>query len=285
MADGRSAEAETNATTNSANESYKLVFRDFTQSIFPLSTSENNLIKEAQEAANKNLQERARADKKAEAQKEEAAHNAKLVTSETAAVTEHFRKGEVFKAQMRLAEDYLTSAPEVFKEIAKGLQTSTAKFKNEVYVEDLTSNFPQIKIDDGYITDTTILGINSKCNPRSKSLDSEKLEQAARRFNDMLKSHTTSERETQVWADEAAARALVNFAQKLPKTEAAQLMMRAAEINQELGRTWLPTLRVSMADLDGDGIPMELKQVDLLVPYQCRMFDYHLGTVPIFKAR
>lgn len=207
--------------------------------------------------------------------------NANVEADEIARMLE---RNDVFPAQIRLAEDYLTMQAGEFRAVLNSMKSKTAKSKQDVYESPSkdadTGNISgkEIYLNDGIFTDTRLIGLYRDIVPRSKALADDKLEQAARRFNNMLGTHTTNEGKAYFGADDAATTALLNFAESLPKNDAAMLMQRAEEINQELGRYDRPSLRVSLKDLDGDGIPNELNRVQLVVPFRCSRGDYHLST-------
>lgn len=107
--------------------------------------------------------------------------------------------------------------------------------------------------------------VASSYKVESAPLANESLETIARRFNDLLEST----RSRFGWANEAAAKVLMDKVKDLPNNEKALLLNRAVQINSDRidGEGWgLPMLTVVFTDLDGDGVPMELQDVRLRIP-------------------
>lgn len=186
-------------------------------------------------------------------------------------------QGKVSEVKVRLAEDYLTMWPADFNKVLGSVkQGSIASAKiPDIYFEKVSGD--QKKTDvfmDDTVNDDTRLIEFREIKPESTPLKDDNLERAARRFNGLLGiqtniwRHQVTNSERKHGTDYAAATALVDYAQSLPASQAAILMSRAEEINMELGRHDRAKLDVVMADLNGDGVPNEIKTVRLTIPFR-----------------
>ncbi len=186
-------------------------------------------------------------------------------------------QNKIDEARVRLAEDYLTMWPADFNKVLGSVkQGSIASTKiPDIYFESVeeTSKGTDVFLDDTVSDDTRLIGIFRETKPESTSLTDDNLERAARRYHNLLGTQTNIWRnqitnsDRKHGTDYAATTALINYAQSLPESRAAILMSRTEEINLELGRFDRAKLDVVMADLNGDGLPAEIKNVSLTIPF------------------
>lgn len=207
---------------------------------------------------------------------DENAFHLRKVDTEAEVITNHLKHKAVDEARVRLAEDYLTMPPPEFKKVldeVKKQNNATSKIP-KLYFEEV-ANYPKGKdvfLDDTIGDDTRLIGIARDTRPKSTSLYDFSLEQAARRFHNILGTQYTCLRDATITtdrkygADIAATKALLNYAYSLPESHTAMLLTRAEEINMELGRYDRAKLDVSTADMNGDNVPAEIKAVRLTIP-------------------
>ncbi|MBY0551480.1 MAG: hypothetical protein K2W95_29635 [Candidatus Obscuribacterales bacterium] len=206
----------------------------------------------------------------------ENAFHLRQVDTEVDVIANQLKQKEFDDAKIRLAENYLTMPPPEFKRLldeVKQQNNSTPKLP-KIYFED-APDYPKGKkafLDDTIGDDSLLIQIARDTRPNSTSLLDFGLEQAARRYHNILGTQYTSLRgatitsERKYGADVAATKALINYAYSLPESQTAMLLSRAHEINLELGRYDRGRLDVLMADMNGDNVPAEVKHVRFTIP-------------------